>query len=62
VVDYLNAGAVVWLVDPAARTIEVYTPGQSPKLLKPGDTLDGGAILPGLTLSIQQVFDELDAD
>lgn len=56
VVNYLRAGCVVWLVDPAQQHIEVYVPEQSPLVLTISDTLDGGTLLPGFTLAVSEIF------
>ena len=59
--EYFAAGVrLVWLVDPEARTIAVYTGPRNPTLLRHGDTLSGGAVLPGFSLSLKDLFDELD--
>ncbi|MCU0515162.1 MAG: Uma2 family endonuclease, partial [Anaerolineae bacterium] len=54
--QYLAAGVVVWVVDPSARTVEVYAPGAVPQLLTPADTLTGEPVLPGLRLPVQDIF------
>jgi Uma2 family endonuclease len=55
--DYFFAGTtLVWFVDPAARTVEVYTaPDQSFKLTE-RQTLDGGDVLPGFKLPLADLF------
>jgi Uma2 family endonuclease len=54
---YLANGArLVWLVYPAQRVIEVYTPDANVELLVVGDQLTGGDILPGFTMSVVEVF------
>lgn len=57
-VNYLAAGVLVWVVNPFDRFVEVYTPGQewSVRVLRADDTLDGGAVLPGFTLTIGAIF------
>ena len=59
--EYFTAGArLVWIVDPDSRSVTVYTsPTQSNTLAKT-DLLDGGAVLPGFTLSLRDLFAELD--
>lgn len=59
--EYFAAGTrLVWQFDPATRTAEVFTgPDQSVKLDETG-TLDGGDVLPGFTLSLRELFAELD--
>jgi Uma2 family endonuclease len=55
--DYFISGArLVWLVDPRQRTVQVYTALDQSTVLTEDQTLDGGAVLPGLTLPVQQVF------
>jgi Uma2 family endonuclease len=59
--DYFAAGVeVVWEIDPDARTVAVYTAPTQSTVLGPADTLDGGIVLPGFTLPLQQLFAELD--
>ena len=59
--EYFAAGVrLVWLVDPEARTVAVYTDPRSSTLLRHGDMLSGGAVLPGFSLSLKELFDELD--
>jgi Uma2 family endonuclease len=56
VTGYLLAGTTVWIIRPALRTVEVYTPGAPARLLGLEDTLDGGAVLPGFTLPVRAIF------
>jgi len=59
--DYFTAGvSLVWEVDPEARTVSVYTAAEGPTILTEADTLDGGSVLPGFTLSLRDLFGELD--
>jgi Uma2 family endonuclease len=59
--EYFRAGVeVVWEVDPRARTVVVYTSPTASTTLTAADTLDGGTVLPGFTLPLQQLFAELD--
>ncbi len=62
VANYIAAGTTVWLIDPIEKRIEVYAPEQSVITLTVTDTLNGGVVLPGFSLEIQRIFDELDAD
>lgn len=62
VIDYLTHGvAVVWEVDPEARTIVVHRPGALPRLLRDQDVLDGGDVLPGFRVVTSDVFADLDS-
>jgi Uma2 family endonuclease len=59
--DYFAAGVrLVWEVDPVARTVSVYTAVEGPVVLTAADTLDGGAVLPGFVLPLNELFAELD--
>ena len=55
IVNYLAAGTVVWVVDHGKR-VEVHRTGQPVQILGPQDTLDGGGILPGFTLSAGEIL------
>lgn len=56
VANYLQMGIVVWLVDPNRKQIEVYIPGQPVHILSENDTLDGGAVLPGFSVRLRDIF------
>ena len=59
--DYFTAGvALVWEIDPESRSIRVYSSATDLRTLGVEDTLDGGAVLPGFTLPVRQLFAELD--
>ena len=52
----LQAGTLeVWLVYPRNRRVHVHTL-DGVKILEPGDTLDGGDILPGLQIPVSDIF------
>ena len=56
--DYLEAGArLVWVTAPAARTATIYRADGSARLLREGDHLDGDDVLPGLAISLADLFD-----
>ncbi|MBI1830085.1 MAG: Uma2 family endonuclease [Planctomycetes bacterium] len=56
--EYFAAGAkLVWLVDPEKRTVDVHTSLDQFTTLTENDTLDGGEVLPGFTLSIRTWFE-----
>ena len=60
--DYFTAGVrLVWYVDPAARAVTVYTAPDRFTRLSEGQILDGGDVLPGFTLPLQELFAEPDA-
>lgn len=55
--EYLAAGGrEVWVADPATRRITVHRPGEEPRELGPEETLDGGDVLPGLTVPVADLF------
>src|SRR5262249_27328554 len=56
----LNGVRLVWIVDPATRTVTVEQPGQDARILQAGDVVDGGAVLPGFSVSVDQLFAEVD--
>ena len=59
--EYFAAGVqLVWLVDPEARTVEVFTAPEQSAVLHAEQTLEGGAVLPGFALPLQELFAELD--
>jgi Uma2 family endonuclease len=59
--EYFSAGVrLVWLVDPDARTVAVYTGPEQFTILREDQTLDGGDVLPGFTLPLPELFAELD--
>ncbi|HEY4328490.1 MAG TPA: Uma2 family endonuclease [Phycisphaerae bacterium] len=60
--EYFKAGTrLVWEIDPQTRTATVYTDPENLTLLKEDQSLDGGEVLPGFSLSLRELFGELDA-
>jgi len=60
-IDYFGAGVeLVWFVDPRGRAVEVFTAIDSSKLLKVGQTLTGGTVVPGFKLQLRELFAALD--
>ena len=56
--DYLEAGArLVWVIAPEARTATIHRADGSARVLREGDHLDGGDVLPGLAISLGELFD-----
>lgn len=47
---------LIWVVDPASRTVDVFTAPDAKTTLTEHDTLTGGDLLPGFELSIQEWF------
>lgn len=56
IANYLAAGTLVWLVRPETKFVEVYAPGQPMKKVGIDGFLDGGDVLPGFTLAVQDIF------
>lgn len=59
--DYFAAGVeLVWEIDPVARTVAVHTAVDQVTTLTSTELLDGGSVLPGFKLPLQEFFAELD--
>lgn len=57
VVSYLEAGVpLVWVVDPAFRTVLVYRPDTEPELFNVTEDLVGDPHLPGLRVPVKAIF------
>ncbi len=52
----MNGVRLVWVIDPAAATIAVLAPGQEGRTLTAGDSLDGGDVLPGFSVAVDDIF------
>ena len=58
--EYFHAGVrLVWMVDPRDSSIAVYTSPTDVQVLRDGDQITGGAVLPGFTADVTAIFDEL---
>jgi Uma2 family endonuclease len=54
---YQEAGIpLIWLVDPEQTTITVIAAGRPTAVLRAGDALDGGDVLPGFTVPVATLF------
>lgn len=61
--EYFFSGVrVVWLVDPESRTVRFYSAPDHCTVLAEGQTLDGGDVLPGLSLPVATVFAGMPAE
>jgi Uma2 family endonuclease len=57
---YLLYGVrLVWVIDPAASTITVEGPGVEAVVLRPGDGLEGGDVLPGFSVPVADIFADM---
>jgi Uma2 family endonuclease len=55
--DYLEAGSqLVWVIAPEAKIVTVYRPDGSARLLREHERLEGEDVLPGLAISLADVF------
>jgi len=56
--EYLTSGAkLVWVVDPALRSVTVYRADGSARVLRSGDTLEGEDALVGFSVRLAELFD-----
>lgn len=56
--EYLFAGVqVVWIVDPADRTVTIITEPLESRVLEAGATLDGGVVLPEFSCQVAELFE-----
>jgi Uma2 family endonuclease len=46
----------VWLVDPDEWGVEVLTPDAAARWIDEAGTLDGGAVLPGFSIPVAELF------
>ncbi len=57
--EFIAAGSqAVWIVNPRRRTVAVHTPGAAPQMHNIGDTIAGGAVLPGFELPVAAIFED----
>jgi Uma2 family endonuclease len=57
VMEYLAVGVrLIWVVHPAQRTVTVYPGDRTGHVRTEGDILDGGTVLPGFTLAVEDIF------
>ena len=55
---YLAAGTrLVWIIEPASRTVTVYRPNRAPEELAVEGYLDGYDVLPGFRVAVAALFD-----
>ncbi len=59
--EYFRAGVeLVWEIDPATRTAEVYTGPDDATAIGASGTLDGGTVLPGFKLALAKLFERME--
>lgn len=55
--EYFEAGTrLAWYVDPQTRTVDVYRSAEDMRRLGENETLSGEAVLPGLSISVADIF------
>lgn len=55
--EYLDNGVKLgWLIEPSAKTVEIYRFGKPVEILNNPQTLSGENILPGFILDLSQIF------
>lgn len=61
IVEYFNNGShLVWVINPEEQIVLIYHTQQPEKLLRKEDNLYGEDIVPGFSLSVSDLFAELD--
>jgi Uma2 family endonuclease len=56
--EYFEAGAIlVWLIDPKKRTAQVFSTCEKSVLVRADQALDGGDVLPGLSIVLSDLLD-----
>lgn len=57
ILDFFNAGTrLIWIISPRTETVTVYQSLSEVRVLTSEETLDGGTVLPGFTLPVQEIF------
>ncbi len=55
--DYRACGTLlIWVVDPVRRTVMIIASDAPPRWAREGDRLDGGAVLPGFSCGVADLF------
>lgn len=55
--EYLDNGVRLgWLIEPSAKTVEIYKIGQQVEILNNPPTLSGEDVLPGFVLDLSEIF------
>ena len=61
IVEYFNSGArLIWVINPDEQIVLVYHTPTPDQLLRADDTLDGEQVIPGFTLPVSELFEELE--
>ncbi|MGL5076669.1 MAG: Uma2 family endonuclease [Waterburya sp.] len=55
--EYIDNGVQLgWLIEPAAKTVEIYRSGKQVEVLNNPQTLSGESVLPGFVLDLGEIF------
>ena len=55
--EYFEAGVqLVWVIYPLQRCVQVFESSKNSRILREGEELDGGTVLPGLRLNVSELF------
>ncbi|MGC8640852.1 MAG: Uma2 family endonuclease [Isosphaeraceae bacterium] len=58
IIEYFQAGVrLAWVIYPKQRLVHVYTGPRSIRVLTDADSLEGGPVLPGLSIPLMALFD-----
>ena len=61
IVEYFENGTcLIWVIHPDEKYVLVYHAPEPDRLLRPQDSLEGGAIIPGFSMSVAELFEEWD--
>lgn len=53
---FANGCRMAWLVLPEEKAVVILTPGAAPRTAAAGEALDGGDVLPGLSIPVDDLF------
>jgi len=60
VAEYLSKGtALVWVIEPRKRFVMVHTPDGITRVLRDGEFVDGGNVLPGFTAPVSELLPDV---
>ena len=58
---FASGTRLFWMAFPITRTVAIYTEPESPdRVLAVGDIVDGGDVLPGFSVTVAEIFEDLD--
>jgi Uma2 family endonuclease len=61
--EYFDAGVrLAWVIDPRKRTARVHRSARRSRLVREHQSLDGGDVLPGFSVRLADLFEDLEAE